>query len=92
MDISNPSTVGRFFNGEGRIAAFPVKADRKLQLLRYLAEQFERDERYSESEVDEVLARYYDDYIYLRRSLIEFGLFDRDSSTAMYWRLAEPDA
>lgn len=81
--------MSRFFNREGRIAAFPAKADRKLQLLSYLAEQFDMGERYSESEVDEVLARYYDDYIYLRRSLIEFGLFDRDPATAMYWRVAQ---
>lgn len=91
MDITDPSTVKRFFNAEGRIAAFPVKADRKLQLLRHLAGQFEVGERYSESEVNEVLERFYDDYIYLRRSLVEFGLFDRDPATAMYWRTPEPE-
>lgn len=91
VDLTNSSTdlspkVKRFFNGAGRIAAFPAKAAAKLELLSFLAEQFDLAERYSESELDEVLARFYDDYVYLRRSLIEFGFFDRDPTTAMYWR------
>lgn len=87
MDINDPVNVKRFLNGKGRIAAVPVKQDRKLQLLEFLVQSFEFERRYTEPEVNEILERFYDDYIYLRRLLIEFRLLGRDPSGSSYWRI-----
>lgn len=87
MDITDPANVKRFLNGQGRIAAVPVKRDRKQQLLEFLVKSFEFERRYRESEVNEILADFYDDYIYLRRELVEFGFLDRDPATGSYWRI-----
>ena len=89
MDITQPETVSRFFNGAGRIASFPRRPDRKLQLLEFLAGQFEAGRVYLEPEVNDILEKYYDDYPYLRRSLIEFGLLQRDAAIGSYWLAAD---
>ena len=90
MDISDPATVKRFFNGQGRIAAIPVKDDRKLQLLQHIATRFEAGRDYSEIEVNEILKTLHDDFPYLRRLLIEFELLDRDPRGSSY-RLIETE-
>ncbi|GFN29937.1 DUF2087 domain-containing protein [Paenibacillus xylaniclasticus] len=71
---------------DGPIESFPVKQKRKLALIRHMAGYFERNRRYSEAEVNERLKRFSeDDYVILRRYLIDYGFLDRKDDGSEYW-------
>jgi hypothetical protein len=48
---------------------------------------FERDVKYTEKQVNEILARYNADTSSLRRGLIEYRLMQRESNGSAYWRI-----
>ena len=81
----------RFFNGKGRITQVPAKPDRKAELLDFLQYQFEVGHEYTEKEVNEILKDLYDDYVYLRRLLVESDLLYRNPTGSRYWRPELPD-
>jgi hypothetical protein len=73
---------------DGRLKAIPASAKRKLPILVWLLEQFERERRYPEREVNALLKRYHEDYALLRRALIDLRFMYR--ADGHYWR--NPDA
>ena len=53
-------------------------------VLERLALEFEAGRRYSETEVNEILGTFHEDYASLRRYLVDEGLLDR--AEGQYWR------
>jgi hypothetical protein len=53
--------------------------------------EFQPGVRYSEKKVNQILSRYSDDTAQLRRSLVEFGLMNREGGGRDYG-LQEPEA
>jgi predicted transcriptional regulator len=80
-----------FTGPDGRFTAFPVQQKKYLVLLRHVLEDFRQGVRYSERQVNEILKKHSDDTARLRRSLVEFGLMDREGGGRDYWR-KEPRA
>ena len=76
--------VIRAFMRDGRITAMPAKRAKRLVLLDHVARQFEIGVHYTELEINAVLREVYDDYVTLRRYLIDEGFLDRDHGE--YWR------
>lgn len=70
----------------GRLKQIPSKQKKLLVILRWLAGQFEPGKQYAESEVNDVLRRYHEDYAYLRRELVDFHLLKREGGGGLYWR------
>ncbi|AJY74013.1 DUF2087 domain-containing protein [Paenibacillus beijingensis] len=71
---------------EGPLTGFPRKEKRKVALLRHISTFFEQGRTYKEKEVNEVLKRFLaDDYVTLRRYLIEYGYLDRKDDGSAYW-------
>jgi len=68
-----------------RMKAFPKGEKRKLVLLRLIAKEFEAGKRYKEKELNQVLWGIYEDYVTLRRYLIEYGFMDRTKDCSEYW-------
>jgi len=64
---------------------FPKKQKKKLVILDYIAKQFKKEKKYTESEVNEILVTMNDDYVTLRRYLIEYGFLDRAPDGSSYW-------
>ena len=61
---------------------------KKLRIvLEKLADAFEFDRRYTEKEVNLILAEYHDDFCTLRRGLVDEGLLARDRTG--YWRVRQ---
>lgn len=61
---------------------------KKLRIvLEELADAFEFDRRYTEKEVNLILAEYHDDFCTLRRGLVDEGLLARDRTG--YWRVRQ---
>ncbi|HEY4992117.1 MAG TPA: DUF2087 domain-containing protein, partial [Nakamurella sp.] len=74
----------RFFGADGRLTTLPAKQSRQLAVYDLIAQRFVPGVRYAEGEVNRELMAVYDDYVTLRRALIDFGLMDR--ADGQYWR------
>jgi DNA-binding transcriptional ArsR family regulator len=72
---------------DGQLKQIPTKQKKLLVVLRFLAEQFEPDHRYTEREVNAIIERYHPDFASLRRELIDFHFMQRENS--IYWRSAD---
>ena len=78
------SVLRRFFGPDGRLITMPAKQSRKLAVFDLIAQRFVPGVRYAELEVNRELMQVYDDYVSLRRGLVDFGMLDR--ADGWYWR------
>lgn len=70
----------------GPLASFPKKQKRKLAILRHISGAFKSGVKYTEKEVNALLKPYLEeDYVTLRRYLIEYGFLDRKEDGSQYW-------
>lgn len=69
----------------GPLKTFDMKEKCRLVVLREIAERFEANRIYNEKEVNAILKTAYDDYVTLRRYLIEYGFMDRKPDGSQYW-------
>ncbi|HEY5880620.1 MAG TPA: DUF2087 domain-containing protein [Nakamurella sp.] len=74
----------RYFDADGRLKQLPAKQSRQLAVFDLIAQRFLPGVRYSEIDVNRELMAVYDDYVSLRRGLVDFGLLDR--ANGQYWR------
>lgn len=68
-----------------RLKAFSPKEKKKIVILRKISEQFERNRRYSEKEVNGILKEIFEDFATIRRYLIEYGFMERTKDCKEYW-------
>ena len=79
--------IKNFFS-KGTIAhlkAFPAKEKYKLVILREFAFDFEKNRKYDEKEVNEIIKNRYPDFVTIRRYLIEYGFMERKPDGSEYW-------
>lgn len=81
--------LNSFLDREGRIKAFPAQEKKFLVLLRYVLKSFEKEKRYTEKEVNEVLLHFNADTASIRRAFIEYKLMAREGGGGAYWRIDE---
>ncbi|MFL6241212.1 MAG: DUF2087 domain-containing protein [Actinomycetes bacterium] len=74
----------RFFR-DGRLLSVPRQRAKRRVVLDHLASFFEPGVRYTETDVNDVLRKVYDDHVALRRYLIDEGFLARDAG--IYWRM-----
>ncbi len=77
--------VLRDFMQEGRLKRIPRQWKKREVILRYLAERFEPDRRYSEREVNDIISQTHEDYATFRRGLIDGRYMARERE--IYWRI-----
>ncbi|SFG12894.1 hypothetical protein SAMN05660649_00793 [Desulfotomaculum arcticum] len=70
---------------DGPLKTLDMKEKNKLVVLREIARRFEADKFYDEKEVNTILKTAYDDFVTLRRYLIEYGFMDRKPDGSRYW-------
>ncbi|WP_171075073.1 DUF2087 domain-containing protein [Nonomuraea basaltis] len=80
--------VLRTFLVDGRLTTLPVRRDKRLVVLRYIATVFEPGVRYPEKDVNVALRAFHDDHAALRRYLVDEGLLAREDN--VYWRSGGP--
>ena len=73
------ATVLRNFAEDGRLRALPARAAQRRIVLEYLAGRFEPGRAYTEPEVNELLADLHDDYVTVRRLLVDEQLLERSA-------------
>lgn len=69
-----------------KLKVFSAKEKNKIVILTKIAEKFESDRSYTGKETDAILKEIFDDYVSLRRSLIEYGFLDRTADGSKYWK------
>ena len=62
-----------------------VKEKKKIVAFRLIASQFESGRIYNEKEVNAILKAIFDDYVTIRRYLIEYGFMERTRDCREYW-------
>ena len=70
---------------DGPISSFPLKEKKRVAILKHILKCFETDRTYTEKEVNDVLKQFYNDYVLLRRNLIEYGFMERIPDGSSYW-------
>ncbi|HWL11783.1 MAG TPA: DUF2087 domain-containing protein [Ureibacillus sp.] len=69
----------------GPLAKFPPKEKQRIVILRAIVERFNPKVVYTEKDMNLVLKEIYEDFVLLRRYLIEYGFFDRKADGSAYW-------
>jgi biotin operon repressor len=75
----------------GRLKTIPAQRKKLEAILQHVAEAFEPGVRYSEKQVNEILARFHADTATLRRELVGYGLVEREEGGGEYWRKENRD-
>ncbi len=76
--------VIRTFFQYGKLISIPTQKKKERIVLEELVKSFEPVKRYTEREVNLILADFHDDFCTLRRDLIGEGLMQREQQ--VYWR------
>ncbi|CAM3906249.1 DUF2087 domain-containing protein [Mesobacillus zeae] len=86
-DITQEEQEGivKKFLPEGRLKKFPPKEKQRLAVLMEIATHIEKERMYSEKELNAILEGFYEDYVIIRRYLIEYGFLDREADGSKYW-------
>ncbi len=72
---------------DGRLKVIPAQRKKREVVLRHILYEFEPGVRYTEQQVNEVLARFHADTATLRRELVAYKLMGRGQGE--YWKITE---
>jgi len=70
---------------DGMMSRFPKKQKHKVAVLIQILKRFDANRRYTQSEVNEILATASEDYTTLRRYMVDYGFLGRTRDGAEYW-------
>jgi len=87
LSAYDQKVVADYARKDGSLKTIPAQKKKLEAVLRYVVEGFEKDRRYSEKRVNEILKGYHDDTATLRRELVGFGLMKREGGGGEYWRV-----
>lgn len=80
-----PAELKRYFSEEdGRLTSYQLKEYEKEQLVAEVALLFRPGKVYAEKEVNTILEEVYEDYMLLRRELVDRGLLTRNNEGSEY--------
>ncbi|MEG0309129.1 MAG: DUF2087 domain-containing protein [Clostridium sp.] len=68
-----------------KLIAFPVKKKKQIIVLKEIARKFNASYKYNEKEINEIIKDICDDYVSIRRHLIEYGFLERANDCSEYW-------
>ncbi len=67
-----------------KIKQYPAKRKKQWAILFYIHQFFDFDMNYSESDVNDILSPWFEDYVRLRRDLIDFHFLTRKDDGSIY--------
>ena len=76
--------IDQFFAPNGTLISIPVKAAKKIAVLKVIASKLSPDTKYPEKELNAIIATYHQDTAAIRRHMIEYGILERDGGS-VYW-------
>jgi len=87
VDAYDNKVIKDYSKRDGSLKTLPAQRKKLEAILRYVVKAFDIGKRYSEKQVNEILARYHADTATLRRELVGFGLMKREGGGGEYWRV-----
>jgi len=91
VDAYDRKVLKDFCTADGKIKAFPAQRKKFEAVLRYVLKAFQPGVRYSEKEVNQIIARFNDDTATLRRELVDYHWLKREGGGGAYWRPVDPE-
>jgi len=76
--------IEKYFS-HNKLSSFPKKEKKKLVILKQIAEGLDKNKKYSEKEINQIIGEIYSDFVTIRRYLIEYGFLDRLADGSEYW-------
>ena len=86
-DAYDKKVIRDYTRRDGTLKTLPSQRKKLEAILRYVVQAFEVGKRYSEKQVNEVLAGYHADTATLRRELVGYRLMQREDGGGEYWRV-----
>ena len=86
--VENDKILLRYFpNGmNGKLKTFYMKEKSRIVVLENIAGHFQKGRKYAEKELNHILKEIYEeDYVAIRRYLVDYGFMDRDEGGKAYW-------
>jgi DNA-binding CsgD family transcriptional regulator len=77
--------IGKYFREDGTMTRFPIKAKERVALLRRIVGLLEPGEKYTEKALNGILSAVTDDYVLVRRCLVDYGFVSRLRDGSAYW-------
>ena len=68
-----------------KLKRFPGREKQRVVVIREISKSIESGKKYTEKEINNVIKTFFDDYVTLRRYLIEYGFIDRKKDGSEYW-------
>lgn len=87
-DAYDKRVIKDYTRRDGSLKTLPAQRKKLEAVLRYVVKAFDVGKRYSEKQVNEILARYHDDTATLRRELVGYGLMQREGGAGEYWKVS----
>ncbi len=80
------AVLTRYFDKDNNllIKEFPSKEKKKIIVLQHIASEFKSGKEYSEKQVNDILMHFFDDYVTVRRYMIEYGFMERSRDCSVY--------
>lgn len=92
LDIDDEARkVLRNYTSNAYITQLPRSQVKLLIILDWLGTKFERDVKYTEREVNDILLKHHEDFASIRRDLVDFGYLRRERGGGKYWVAPEND-
>ena len=87
LDTYDRKVVTDYTRKDGSLKTIPAQQKKLEAILRYIVKAFEPGKRYSEKQVNKILAGYHEDTASLRRELVGYQLMKRQGGGEDYWRI-----
>lgn len=87
VDAYDNKVLKDYSRRDGSLKTLPSQRKKLEAILRHVVKAFDMGKRYSEKQVNEILAGYHTDTATLRRELIGYGLMQREGGGGEYWRV-----
>ena len=85
-DAYDKKVIRDYTRRNGSLKTLPSQRKKLEAILRYVVKDFDEGKRYSEKQVNDILARFHEDTATLRRELVGFRLMQREGGGGDYWR------
>lgn len=73
------------FGTDGPLETFAMQEKHRIIVMKEIARRFDKNKVYTEPEINGVLEQIYEDYVLLRRSMVDYGILSREEDGSSYW-------
>lgn len=84
-DKEREEVIKNYFTENGALKSYPAKEKKKVIVLSQIVKNFASGKKYSEKEINRILKRIHEDYVTIRRAMIEYGFLGRSNDCSSYW-------